>query len=337
MPMQPITETMLPAIENELLEIVTRTRESDHDGLYRMLAYHMGWEGEDIGPNARGKRIRPLLVLLTTGATGGEWRRALPAATAVELIHNFSLIHDDIQDNSPLRRGRPTIWKLWGSAQAINAGDAIYTLAQLALLRLEETSNARITIQASQILQNACQKLTQGQYLDIAYELQRGMNLESYWSMIEGKTAALLAACTELGALVGFTEAHIQKAYRSFGYHLGLAFQVRDDFLGIWGDSLITGKSTQSDLISGKKTLPVLYALSKNGPFAKRWEQGAITPDEIPALVTQLEVEGARAFTQERASEITGKALNALQAADVKGEAGEALTNLTEELLTRQV
>ena len=155
--------------------------------------------------------------------------------------------------------------------------------------------------------------------------------------MIEGKTAALLAACTELGALVGLTEAHIQKAYRSFGYHLGLAFQVRDDLLGIWGDSLITGKSTQSDLISGKKTLPVLYALSKKGPFAKRWEQGAITQDEIPALVTQLEVEGARAFTQERAAEITSKALKALQAAEVKGEAGEALTNLTEELLTRQV
>ena len=167
-----------------------------------MLAYHMGWEGEGAGPAARGKRIRPLLVLLTSGAAQGDWKNALPAAAAVELIHNFSLIHDDIQDGSDQRRGRPTVWKLWGTAQAINSGDAMFALAHLTIFRLAGTTNEHTAFQAAHMLQETCLELTKGQFLDMSYETQSQLMIDDYWPMVSGKTAALLATCTELGALV---------------------------------------------------------------------------------------------------------------------------------------
>jgi geranylgeranyl diphosphate synthase type I len=165
-----LQSTMLQAAEEEILTIVQEVGESGLEPLYHMLAYHLGWEGEGSGIEARGKRIRPLLTLLACASAGGEWRGCLPAAAAVELIHNFSLIHDDIQDNSPMRRGRPTIWKKWGIPQAINAGDTLFTLAFLALQRLDKTAGPEIAIQANRFLQTACLRLTQGQYLDLAYD-----------------------------------------------------------------------------------------------------------------------------------------------------------------------
>ena len=128
-------QAMQPAIETELQQLINQSIPSEYPELRAMLTYHMGWEGEGAGPEAQGKRIRPLLVLLCAEAAGGNWRSALPAAAAVELLHNFSLIHDDIQDNSPLRRNRPAVWVKWGAAQAINAGDVLFTLAFVSLQR----------------------------------------------------------------------------------------------------------------------------------------------------------------------------------------------------------
>ncbi len=137
-PFDRLSEIMLPAIESHLREALTAAQDQHASELYKMLTYHLGWEGEGAGARARGKRIRPLLVTLTAMAAGGDWQSALPAAAAVELLHNFSLIHDDIQDNSPYRRGRLAVWKLWGIPQAINAGDAMFTLAHMALNPLQE-------------------------------------------------------------------------------------------------------------------------------------------------------------------------------------------------------
>jgi geranylgeranyl diphosphate synthase, type I len=331
-----LAEMFLPSIENELHVVVDLVDGPHSDGLKRMLVYHMGWEGEGAGPEARGKRIRPLLVLLTTAAAGGEWKRALPAAAAVELVHNFSLIHDDIEDNSPTRHGRSTVWKKWGVAQAINAGDAMFTLAHLATLRLQESAYSLIAFKATQILQNGCLRLTQGQYMDLAYEARGDLSVEAYWPMVSGKTAALISACTELGALVAETSGAAGAAYREFGYSLGLAFQAQDDLLGIWGDAAITGKSAESDLLSGKKSLPVLLGLSQNGPFAARWNQGPITPNEVPGLALQLEQEGVYVATQEQATKLTNQALGALELANPQGEAGQALRELARRLLQRQ-
>jgi geranylgeranyl diphosphate synthase type I len=330
-----LTQTLSEAIEAELHLAVDQADGKGLAEFRHMLAYHLGWEGAGAGAEARGKRIRPLLALLSNAAAGGEWRQALPAAAAVELLHNFSLIHDDIQDNSPLRRGRPTVWKQWGIPQAINSGDAMLTLAHLTLLRLAETTSPAVALQAARILQLACLHLTQGQYLDLQYEARGNLSLEAYWPMVSGKTAALLAACTELGALAAGASEACQETYRRFGYSLGLAFQAQDDILGIWGNAASTGKSAESDLLAGKKSLPVLFGLGQAGPFARRWADGPVQPEEIEALAAQLEAEGARAYAQETAGRLTGEALQALEQAGPQGEAGEALVELAKMLLNR--
>lgn len=336
MTLQQLSKEYLSALEADLQRVVAINDTPQLTELHTMMRYHLGWEGENAGLTATGKRIRPLLVLLTTAASGGDWKRALPAATAIELVHNYSLIHDDIEDNSDIRRGRPTVWKRWGIAQAINTGDAMFTLAHLALLGLRGKTSAAIALEAAAIFQETCLQLTQGQHLDIAYEERIDLTLNDYWPMIEGKTAALLAACTELGALIAETPGQIRQAYRDFGLFLGLAFQALDDLLGIWGDSNRTGKSTASDLVEGKKTLPVLYGLATSPKFAKRWAAGSILPAEAPEIADMLESAGARAYAQKEASRLTDKALNALEHASPQGDAGEALVKLAQKLLKRK-
>lgn len=330
------TQDLISEIEAELKISVRDQSDPAFKQYYSMMAYHLGWEGEGAGPKTRGKRIRPLLVLLTCAAAGGIWRKALPAAAAVELVHNFSLIHDDIQDNSPLRRGRQTVWQKWGIAQAINAGDAMLTLAHLALLRLDSASSASVTLQAANTLQRACLQLTRGQYLDLAYETREQLSSDEYWQMVGGKTASLLGACTELGAIAAETDQTRREAFRDFGYYLGLAFQAQDDILGIWGDAALTGKSAESDLIAKKKSLPVIYGLEQNGKFADQWSQGPISIETAKTLADQLETEGARSYTQEAANNMTSKALLALGKANPQGDAGVQLTRLANRLLGRE-
>ncbi|MBT3391603.1 MAG: polyprenyl synthetase family protein [Chloroflexi bacterium] len=337
MPLQQLIQTYLPAIENELQLAVARSHAPHYAELLKMMRYHMGWEGEGAGSKATGKRVRPLLVLLTAAAAGGNWKNTLPAAAAVELVHNFSLVHDDIEDNSPLRRGRPTVWKIWGLSQGINTGDTLFTLAHLEMLELRRSVSTKIVLDAASLLQQTCLHLTQGQFLDISYENRNDLVLSDYWPMVSGKTAALLEACTELGAIVAESDAATRNSYRLFGRDLGLAFQALDDYLGIWGDVSETGKSAASDLLEGKKSLPVLFGLQQNGAFAARWRQGPISPEEVPTLAAQLATEGGQAYTQQQAERLTQQALDALEAANPLGDAGEALVELANILLKREV
>jgi geranylgeranyl diphosphate synthase, type I len=189
---------------------------------------------------------------------------------------------------------------------------------------------------ASRILHQTCLHLTGGQYLDIANENKPVLDLEAYWPMIGGKTSALLACCTELGALSAGVDEASRAVFREYGYSLGLAFQVLDDWLGIWGDAELTGKSVESDLASGKKTLPVLYALSQNGTFARRWKEGKISPDEVPGLAKLLQEEGAETYTLETAERLTAQALHALERAACENDASKALQELTHLLLKRK-
>ena len=328
---------MHSAIDQEMQKVVDLPLVKAYPGLGQMLRYHLGWESQGISAvDAQGKRIRPILVLLSASAAGGIWEDALPAAASVEILHNFSLIHDDIEDNSPMRRGRETVWKKWGQALAINAGDALFTLAYEALTELSVTTSPEVVNQAFKILNETCIRLTGGQHLDISYEQERSIPLEWYWLMIGGKTAALLSGCTRLGGLVGGANQDQIQALGDFGLNLGLSFQVQDDWLGLWGDAQETGKSTHSDLVSGKKTLPVVYALHKGGLFAERWHQGRIQPDEVPGLSQQLISEGAQEYTQQQADTLTKAALEALERTGFANDASLALRDLAQALLNRR-
>jgi geranylgeranyl diphosphate synthase type I len=337
MELEKMTAEMRPAIELELQRVVNDLIPVSYIGMRPQLAYHLGWEGEGAGTDAQGKRIRPLLVLMCCASVHGEWNCALPAAAAVELVHNFSLIHDDIQDQSVLRRGRPTVWVKWGIAQAINAGDLMFALAQAAVLDMSQTVSPMVGLNSSQALNKTCIRLTGGQYLDMKFEKQTEVTLEEYWPMVGGKTAALLECCAQLGGLAGQVEEPRLTAFSEFGRNLGLAFQVLDDWLGIWGDAVHIGKSTESDLVSGKKSLPVLYGLSQKGQFYKRWIKGNITSEEAHELAELLKEEGAQQFTRDTANQLTQKALDALSnAATYKNEASKALTQLAYQLLNRE-
>jgi geranylgeranyl diphosphate synthase, type I len=333
---QDLKQSMIPAIENEMQQVVAMVDRPGLQPFYGMMAYHLGWEGDGAGPEARGKRFRPLLLLLACVAAGGSWENALPAAAAVELLHNFSLIHDDIEDNSPLRRGRVTVWKNWGIPQAINTGDAMLTLAHLSMLRLKRLVSAEIMTTAVLLLQETCLKLTQGQYLDMAFETRDNVTLEEYWQMVDGKTAALISACAELGAIVAGVNPALRLHYKNFGYYLGLAFQAQDDLLGIWGDAAITGKSTESDLVSEKKSLPVLFGVSKGGEFSKRWNKGNIMPAEVAQLAAQLESEGGLSFTQQETARLTKLALDSFHLANPQEPAKGLLEDIANKLLQRK-
>jgi geranylgeranyl diphosphate synthase type I len=327
---------LLPSIEIELQRQVARLDQPRTQPFHAMLTYHMGWTGEGAGPEATGKRIRPLMVLLTTAACGADWRPSLPAAAAVELVHNFSLVHDDIQDNSPKRRGRPTAWVRWGAPMAINVGDALFVLSNQATLDLLPSHPAVTVARAASILHDTCLDLTRGQFLDMSYEERQDLTVDDYWPMVGGKTAALLSACCHIGALLGGADEAKQEAYRSFGYELGLAFQVQDDILGIWGDEALTGKSAASDLVEGKNSLPVLYGLSQNGKFAARWKQGPIQPEEVKLVAQWLVDEGGYDHAQNEAERWTARAIQNLEAAQPMGEAGRTLTGLANKLLKRK-
>lgn len=332
---------LLSHIELELQKQVSRLDAPRTKLFHEMLTYHMGWTGEGAGPEATGKRIRPLLVLLSclaSSGTGGKdetWQSALPAAAAVELVHNFSLVHDDIQDNSDKRRGRPTTWVKWGAPMAINVGDGLFVMSNQAIIDLKGNYPAEIVVRAAEILHNTCLELTRGQFLDMSHEERTDLTVEDYWPMIAGKTAALLSACCHIGSLLGGADDDRQEAYRSFGHYLGLAFQVQDDILGIWGDETVTGKSAASDLIERKNSLPVLAGLSAKGRFAARWKQGPIRHSEVAEVARFLASEGGYETAVDAAKQMTDLALMSLREADPQGEAHEALFELADKLLKR--
>jgi geranylgeranyl diphosphate synthase type I len=327
---------MLPEIESELQRQIARLNEPHTQPFYEMLTYHMGWTGDGAGAAATGKRIRPLLLLLTCAAAGGNWMDALPAAASVELVHNFSLIHDDIEDNSDKRRGRETVWVKWGLPHAVNAGDGLFALSGLAVSDLSAKYSAKVVVRTEQLLFTTLLDLTRGQFLDMAFENRGDLTVDDYWPMVSGKTAALLSACTGIGALLGGAKEADQVIYRDFGHSLGMAFQVLDDYLGIWGDPATTGKSIASDLAAGKKSLPVLYGLGKQGPFAQRWIKGHLNPDEIPQMADELASEGGKLYTLEMADQMTDLSLASLREVAPHGDAGGALFELVQMLLARQ-
>ncbi len=332
-----LSHEMLPALNAEM-RAVLQANDHQPDSFYGMIHYHMGWVDENMQPvqvNA-GKQIRPLLLLLAASAAGGNWQDALPAAAAIEILHNFSLVHDDIEDASPTRRGRTTMWKIWGIEQAINTGDAMFALAHLAMVRLAERGVPPETvIYALRRFDETAVRLTQGQHADMAFETQEQVTPEAYVEMITGKTAVLVALSAELGAKIAGADNKTVAHYHQFGLDLGLAFQVKDDILGIWGDEALTGKSAATDIVTKKKTLPVLYGLAHSPELAQLYATAKPDAYFVETAVTLLNQCGAKEYADQTAAAYSNSALTQLQAAQTKGEAGQALYQLASMLLNR--
>lgn len=306
-------------MEKEIRDLLASPQQ-DIFPFYGILLYHLGWVDKDFQPQkaSSGKWIRPALCLLVCEALGDNAEKAAPAAAAVELVHNFSLVHDDVQDRSLRRRGRETVWKVWGDALAINAGDALLILAHLALQRLAEknVSYSRIT-EALRILDKACLALSQGQYRDLTHQDREDITVEMYLDTAEKKTASLLEAAAHLGALLGTADQSKIDGFRRFARNLGLAFQITDDLLGIWGDEKTVGKGVGEDILARKKTLPVVYALyeeKRRGEdrLAKLYFGKALDQETAHQVGTILDGLGAREYTIEKAKELRDEALREL-------------------------
>ena len=328
-----LIQEFVPEIEKILKNQINQINDGYED-LRFMLRYHMGWENGD-NFNSGGKRIRPTLLLLSILATGGKWRNGLTAAASVELIHNFSLIHDDIEDNSEYRHGRTTLWKKWGIPQALNTGDLMFTLAQKALLDGVGDLSNEIILKSLIILQNTCMRLTKGQYLDLLFETKDVISVDDYFEMISGKTAALLSCATEIGATISGANKMEIESLGKYGYSLGMAYQAIDDILGIWGDEKVIGKSSDNDLIAKKKTLPILHALQNNTNFRKIWLEDEVNPENFILLKNLMEDAGSKDYAEEIAAKFTSDAKNALRTSIKDSLIYKPFLMLTDRLLVR--
>jgi geranylgeranyl diphosphate synthase, type I len=286
-------------IDAEIISIIAE-RQSP---MYNMLRYHFGWmdRSGQIQNRSNGKAVRPTLCLLTCKAGGGDYQRALPAAAAIELVHNYSLIHDDIQDDDVERHHQPTVWHVWGKAQAINAGTAMRMLADVALRRLNVTSTQQIRIQS--LIDEATIRIIEGQYLDIYFESKTVISISEYLEMVECKTAALIACAAEIGAELGASDRQQIESWRDLGWNLGMAFQTKDDILGIWGREKETGKPSGNDIRLRKKTLPIIFGLQNTTGQAREtllqcYRNETLDEDIVQAIVTILEKAGALEATQ---------------------------------------
>ncbi len=240
--------------------------------LDRMAAYHLGWRDSEGNPTdvGWGKGLRAALVLGAASACGIDPEAVVPAAVAVELVHNFTLVHDDVMDADRQRRGRATVWTIWGVPQAICLGDALHALAVQTVI---DAWPGGLGAEATALLESAIVALCRGQSEDCAFETRSTVRTEDYLAMAAGKTGALTGCATALGALCAKADAPTVAKFGAFGHELGLAFQLVDDILGIWGDPAATGKPAGGDLIRRKRSFPVVAALSSGTAAAAELEK----------------------------------------------------------------
>jgi geranylgeranyl diphosphate synthase type I len=267
---------------------------------YRVAAYHLGWTDEEGRPRTgpAGKTLRPALALLSARAACAPAESALPGAVAVELVHAFSLLHDDIMDRDRTRRHRPSAWTIFGEPAAILAGDALLALAVEVLLEAPGQGSAR----AARALAAATRRLIAGQALDMDFETRGHISVDECVSMASGKTAALLECSCSIGAVLDGAPDPLPAALEAFGADLGIAFQLVDDLLGIWGDPATTGKPALSDVRSRKMSLPVVAALNDDGPEAARladlYGRADLSEDDLHEVAALIEAAGGRAWAE---------------------------------------
>lgn len=309
-------------------------------GMMRLIAgYHFGWWDEHGRPQQAdpGKAMRSALVLLSSAAVGGTPDDAVPAAVAVELVHNFSLLHDDVMDGDALRRHRPAAWSVFGVADAILAGDALQALATRTLV----ASGMPDVIGALGRLTGTLMEMCEGQSADTAFEGRSDVSVAECLAMVRGKTGALLGCACALGAMAGGAEYEQATRFADFGRHLGTSFQLTDDVLGIWGAPAVTGKPVYSDLLRRKKSLPVVAALTSETPAGREFARDYGRPDngtspDLAHWADLIERSGARSWARTRADSALADARSSLAAVRPVDDPAAAELLLLAEWATRR-
>ena len=304
----------------------------------------MGWVDVDgQACNAtEGKALRPTLCLLACEAAGGSVGKAMPAAVAVELIHNFSLIHDDIQDGDETRHHRPTLWAVWGVPKALIAGNTLRVVADTALEGLVEKGvELETALAAVGVLTEAYQEMIEGQYLDMSYEGRPDIGIHEYLDMISRKSGALIRHSMNLGALIGARQTATIDALLECGRSLGYVFQIRDDVLGVWGDEDTTGKPVGADIRRKKNSFPVVHAMSAARGEDKQllqttYEKDSLSDDDVASVLDVMDRVNTRENAQTLAAEHADRALEAVAQVELAPSAHEDLRELVDFLLVRE-
>jgi geranylgeranyl diphosphate synthase type I len=314
--------------------------------LYDALRYHMGWVDEHGKPSdsGGGKAFRPTLCLLSCEAAGGLPERALPAAVALEFVHNFSLIHDDIQDRDRTRRGRPTVWAIWGIPVAVVAGDAMLKVADLAAGALAgEGASADAALEAEEALTRGYLRMMEGQYLDIEFETRETITIQEYLDMIERKTGALIETAVYLGPLVAGQakpDRKLAEGLRIVGWELGRVFQIRDDILGVWGGPK-TGKPVGADIQRRKKSLPAVHALgaATGAPAAELhaiYKKSDLAGSDVERVLEIMDGLGTQDYCQKMAEERWRHGRSVIKSLKLAGGTAREFEELGEFLLVRE-
>lgn len=343
-------DALIASVEQHMRQLL-ETAEQETSGVFRsadlpiysVVRYHLGWADQQFEPASAdgGKRIRPLICLFACQAASGDISQAVPVASAIELLHNFTLIHDDIQDGSATRRHRSTIWSLWGNAQAINAGDATFALSQLALLDATRfgVDPVRLTTIQREFNLTAL-RILEGQVLDLGYEDRWDIEVDDYLRMISGKTAAIIGFAAWSGATLAGVTAERGEAFRNFGLSLGLGFQVRDDMLGIWGEPDVTGKPAADDIRRRKKSLPIIALAERASEPEHRvleciYSQSELDEADVEHVLSMLAKHNIVETMSDVVSHYHDEARNLLHQAAVHGEGRDALDSLLDRLASR--
>jgi geranylgeranyl diphosphate synthase type I len=323
--------TIMPALQHATARLSPELR--------RAAEYHLGWtdvDGHPVQGGSAGKHVRAALALLSAAAVGADETVAVPGAVAVELVHNFSLMHDDVIDVDRERRHRPTVWAAFGVGHAITAGDALATLAIQVLLD-EGTPEA---VRATSVLAEATSRLIAGETVDIAFETRDDVTWDECVEMSNAKTGALLGCAASVGAVLAGADAERVARLNDYGLHLGLAFQAVDDILGIWGETAITGKPVWSDLRQQKKTLPITAALARadgHRQDLRRLLDASRDDEDAAARAAELiEKCGGREATERAAARHFDAALVALDAAGPPPAAKAELVDLARFVVERE-
>lgn len=309
----------------DVLEKDMRALLAGESDLFRKASYNFGFVDRNLQPgnDSSGKMFRPLLLLSFTSAYAGNYERAIPVASAIQIFHNFSLVHDDIEDNDPLRRGRATAWALWGVPEGLNIGDFIFNLSFKSALRTETPFLKR----SLEMLVLSYEKVVEGQQADIGFEKRKLGKVieEEYLKMISGKSASLISVSCALGAYLAEKSEDVIQGAAEFGMNLGLAYQIYDDYMGLWGQEIKTGKKTASDIYKKKKSFPVIVGYRQcqeieRSLLEEMYAQDKISERQALEIIGILEETGTKEQTIKFFNQYRERALSDLKKLELDGQ-----------------